>query len=200
MTAALNGAAVAFHTILVAGLAFAIAGGLSMFFSSYLASRSEMDLLKIDIKRERMEIETEPEEERQELGQLLRKEGYAQREVDVILERLAKDKELWLRTQLSHELRVHMEDLAADPWVRPVSAGVAFFALALIAIVPYWFAVGYVRAMLASLSLSLVALFALASRIFAPSHFNPRSGLESAAIGGLAAAVLYGVGLAISSA
>ncbi len=199
MTAALNGAGIAFHTILVAGFAFAVAGGLSMFFSSYLSSRSEMDLLQIDIRRERMEIETEPEEEKAELAELLKKEGYDQKEVDVIMERLVKDKELWLRTQLNHELRIHMEDLAADTLARPGAAGIAFFILALVALSPYGLASGYLPALLLSLVFSLAALFALASRAFAPSHFNPRAGLESAAIGGFAAVLLYGMGLAISS-
>jgi VIT1/CCC1 family predicted Fe2+/Mn2+ transporter len=200
MTAALNGAGVAFHTILLAGFAFAMAGGLSMFFSSYLSSRSEMDLLRIDVRRERMEIETEPEEEKAELEELLKKEGYDQREVDVIMGRLVKDKELWLKTQLNHELRLHMEDLATNQLVRPGSAGIAFFILALVALSPYELTSGYVPALLLSVLLSLMALFALASRIFTPSHFNLRAGLESAAVGAVAAGFLYAVGLIISTA
>jgi VIT1/CCC1 family predicted Fe2+/Mn2+ transporter len=199
MTAALNGAGVAFRTILIAGFAFALAGGLSMFFSSYLSARSEMDLLRIDVKRERMEIETEPEEEKAELEELLKKEGYDQKEVDVIMERLVKDKELWLRTQLIHELRVHMEDLATNQLVRPSSAGIAFFILALIALSPYEFTSGYLPALLLSVVLSLTALFALASRVFTPSHLNLRAGLVSVAVGGFAAGLLYAVGLLISS-
>ncbi len=200
MTAALNGAGVAFHTILIAGFAFAVAGGLSMFFSSYLSSRSEIDLLRIDVQRERMEIEMEPEEEKAELEELLKKEGYDQREVDVMMGRLVKDKELWLRTQLNHELRLHMEDLATNQLVRPGSAGIAFFTLALVALSPYEFASSYIPALLISVVLSLSALFALASRIFTPSHFNLRAGLESVAVGGAAAGFLYALGLIISSA
>jgi VIT1/CCC1 family predicted Fe2+/Mn2+ transporter len=200
MTAALNGASVAFHTILIAGFAFAVAGGLSMFFSSYLSSRSEMDLLRIDVQRERMEIETEPEEEKAELEELLKKEGYDQREVEVIMGRLVKDKELWLRTQLNHELRLHMEDLATNQLVRPGSAGIAFFILALVALSPYEFVSGYLPALLISVVLSLTALFSLASRVFTPSHFNLRAGLESVAVGGAAAGFLYALGLIISSA
>ena len=200
MTAALNGAGVAFHTILIAGFAFAVAGGLSMFFSTYLSSRSEMDLLRIDVQRERMEIETEPEEEKAELEELLKKEGYNQKEVEVIMGRLIKDKELWLRTQLNHELRVHMEDLATNQLARPGSAGVAFFVLALVAISPYRFTSDYLPALLISVVLSLISLFALASRVFSPSHFNLRAGLESVAVGGAAAGLLYALGLIISSA
>ncbi len=200
MTAALNGAGVAFHTILIAGFAFAVAGGLSMFFSSYLSSRSEMDLLQIDIRRERMEIETEPEEEKAELEELLKKEGYDKSEVEVIMGRLVKDKELWLRTQLNHELRLHMEDLATNQLARPGSAGIAFFILALVALSPYGFISGYLPALLISVGLSLTALFALASRVFTPSHFNLKAGLESVAVGGAAAGFLYALGLIISSA
>jgi VIT1/CCC1 family predicted Fe2+/Mn2+ transporter len=199
MTAALNGAGIDFHTILIAGLAFAVAGGLSMFFSSYLSSRSEMDLLRIDVRRERMEIETEPEEEKAELEELLEKEGYDQKEVDVIMGRLVKDKELWLKTQLNHELRLHMEDLATNHLVRPGSAGIAFSILALVALSPYEFTSSYLPALLLSVVLSLTALFSLASRVFTPSHFNLRAGLESAAVGGVAAALLYALGLIISS-
>ncbi len=200
ITAALNGAREPFHTILVVGFAFAVAGALSMFFSSFLANRSEMDLLRIDIQRERMEIETEPEEEKAELEELLKKEGYDQEEVDVIMARLVKDKELWLKTQLNHELRVHMEDLATDPLARPAAAAAAFFVIALAALAPYAAASGYLPTLALSVSLAMAALFVLASRAFSPRNFNMRSGLESAAVGAFAATILFIVGLAISSA
>jgi len=158
-----------------------------------------MYLLRIDFQRERMEIETEPEEEKAELEELLKEDGYDQTEVDVIMGRLVKDKELWLRTQLNHELRLHMEDLATNQLVRPGSAGIAFFVLALVALSPYGFMSGYLPALLLSVVLSLAALFALASRVFTPSHFNLRAGLVSAAVGGVAAAFLYALGLVISS-
>ncbi len=199
MTAALNGAGVSFGTILIAGFAFAIAGGFSMFFSSYLSSRSEIESLKIDVQRERMEIETEPEEEKAELEELLRKEGYKQSEVNVIMGRLVKDKEMWLRAQLNHELRLHIEDLATDHFIRPASAGVAFFLLALLALAPYASHLEYLPTLLLSVALSLTALFALSSRVFTPSHFKPAAGLESALVGLIAAVLLYAVGLLISA-
>lgn len=199
LTAALNGAGVAFNTILIAGLAFAVAGGFSMFFSSYLSSRAEIESLRIDVQRERMEIETEPEEEKAELVELLKKEGYKQNEVDVIMGRLVKDKEMWLRAQLKYELRLHIEDLGADTVVRPASAGIAFFVLALLALSPYALALGYVEALVLSVAFALAALFALSSRIFTPSLFKPKAGLESAFVGLIAAALLYFVGLLLSS-
>jgi len=198
MTAALNGASVGFGTILVAGFAFAIAGALSMFFSSYLSRKSELDSLRIDMEREKMEIETEPEEEKAELAQLLKTEGYGQKEVDVIMGRLVKNKEMWLREQLRRELRLHTEELASDPYTRPASAGLSFFFLALLALAPYGMVVGRLSALTLSVTLSLLALFALGSRVFVPRHFNWLAGLESALVGAGAAVLLYSIGLIIS--
>ena len=84
-TSALNGAGVGYSTLVLAGVAFAIAGALSMFFSSYLSRRSELKSLRIDMAREKMEIETEPEEEKSEMRELLKKDGYSDGEVEVII-------------------------------------------------------------------------------------------------------------------
>jgi len=199
MTAALNGAGVAFGTILIAGLAFAAAGALSMFFSSYLSSRSEREALRTDVQREKMEIETEPQEERAELEDLLRKEGYGQQEIDVIMSKLMKNKELWLREQLSRELRVHMEDLQSGSLDRPSAAGLSFLLLALVVVAPYGVLASHVSALVTSVIISILALFCLGSRLFLRGHFRPLAGLESAAVGAVAAALLYGLGLLISN-
>ena len=88
LTSALNGAGLGYGAIALAGVAFALAGALSMFFSSYLSRRSELRSLKVDMTRERMEIETEPEEEKAEMRELLKKDGYGEKDVEVIMQRL----------------------------------------------------------------------------------------------------------------
>lgn len=196
-TSALNGAGVEFRTILVAGLAFAIAGGLSMFFSNYLSRKSELDSLRVDIERERMEIETEPDEERRELEDLLEKEGYTKDELGVIMNRLTRNKELWLREQLRHELHLHTDELKSNPVARSIPVGAAFFLLALPSLVPYLYNISRTDALLASAALSLAALFALGSKVYTLRHFSLKGGFESAAIGAMAACLLYGVGLLV---
>ncbi|HZW84572.1 MAG TPA: VIT1/CCC1 transporter family protein [Nitrososphaerales archaeon] len=198
MTAALNGAGVGFSTIVLAGFAFAVAGAVSMFFSTFLSRRSELASLRIDIEREKMEIETEPEEESAELEGLLKKDGYGEKEVEVIMARLRKDKGLWLREQLARELRVHVEDLSSDSISRPAMAGLAFFVLAILAILPYALPISHVNALGVSILVSLVALFALGSRAMTPSNFRISLGLESAVVGGVAAALMYLLGIAVS--
>jgi len=200
MTSALNGAGLNFGTIAVAGLAFALAGALSMFFSNYLSRRSELQSLKIDMMRERMEIETEPDEEESEMRELLLKDGYEPKEVDMIMQRMTKDKDLWLKEMLRRELRVNIEDVGTDTFVWPLFAGIAFLLLALLAVSPYALQIPRPDALFVSVVLSLAALFALGSRAFVPRNFDPLAGVESALVGALAGALLYLVGLLISAA
>lgn len=189
----------ALGTIAVAGFAFALAGAIAMFFSSYLSRRSELRSLRIDLDREKMEIETEPDEEQGEMRDLLAKDGYSQAEVEVIMERLVKDENLFLKEMLRRELRVNIEDVGADPFVWPLYAGGAFLLLALLAVSPYALALPRVDALLSSVALSLAALFALGSRAFLPRNFNFKAGLESALVGAVAGGLLYLIGLLVSA-
>ena len=198
LISALNGAGLAYGTITLAGVAFALSGALSMFFSSYLSRRSELKSLKIDMTRERMEIETEPEEEEAEMRELLRRDGYGEREVEVLIQRLVSDKDLWLKEMLRRELRLNVEDVNADRLLKPLSAGAAFLLLALMAVSPYAFAIPRLDALVASVLLSLAALFSLGSRAFLPRSFDPTTGLEYALVGALAGILLYLVGVFVS--
>jgi vacuolar iron transporter family protein len=200
MTSALNGAGVGFGTVAIAGLAFGVAGALSMFFSSYLSRRSELRSLRIDMEREMMEIETEPEEEKAEMRELLGKDGFDRQEVDVIIRRLEQDKDLWLKEMLRRELKVNVEDLGSNSFAKPALAGISFLLLALLAVSPYGFAMPRVDALMASVGLSLLALFALGSRAFLPRNFELRAGVESALVGAVAGGLLYLVGILISNA
>jgi len=198
-TSALNGAGVGSGTIALAGFAFAVAGAIAMFFSSFLSRRSELRSLQIDINREMMEIETEPEEEQGEMRELLKKDGYDAQEVEVILQRLMENRNLFLKEMLRRELGVNVEDVGSDPFVRPLFAGITFLLLALLAVSPYAFPLPRADALLTSVSVSLAALFALGSRAFVPKNFNFRAGVESALVGGAAAGLLYLIGIAVSS-
>ncbi len=199
LTSALNGAGLGYSTIALAGLAFALSGALSMFFSNYLSRRSELKSLKVDMTRERMEIETEPDEEQSEMRDLLSKDGYDDKEVDVIMHRLVKNKDLWLKEMLRRELRLNVEDAAPDHLLKPLSAGVAFLLLGLLAVSPYVFAIPRFYALIASVAFSLAALFSLGSRAFIPRSFDLAAGIESALVGALAGFLLYLVGIFVST-
>lgn len=195
VTAGLNGAGVAFATIRVVGIAFALAGALSMFFSSYISERSETEALRKDIDRERMEIETEPEEERAELEELLREEGYGQKEVATIMKRVTADKDLWLRTQLRLELHKNEGDIDVNPLRGAGPAGLLFFICASLPLIPYLLNITAADALLASLGIALATLFVLGGTRFTTlREIDVKFGLENALIGGGAALLLYAIG------
>ena len=71
---------------------------------------------------------------------------------------------------------------------------------ALVPLFPYLFSLDYLTALFLSATLSLLALFVLgATKLLSLTQLSWRGGVRSAAIGGLAAAILYLLGKAISS-
>lgn len=61
--------------ILVAGVAGLVAGAMSMAAGEYVSVSSQSDTEKADLERERMELQTQPEFEREELAQIYVKRG-----------------------------------------------------------------------------------------------------------------------------
>jgi VIT1/CCC1 family predicted Fe2+/Mn2+ transporter len=199
-TSGLNGARQSFVIILLAGFAFATAGAVSMFFSNFLSRRTEQESLRLDIEREKMEIETEPEEEKRELETLLKNEGYNQKEVDVILKRVMRDKDMWLRVQLRHELHLDANELESSSLKKSFPPGIAFFVGALIPLAPYLAPLQPTIVLLVSVGLSLVALFLTgSSKFLAIRKLSLSSGLEMALVGAIASALLFVVGRLIAT-
>ncbi len=74
LAAGLAGAIAQSHVVLVGGLAELAAGGISMGLGGYLAAKSQADTYNAELQREHREIRECPEEEIEEVRQLL--EGY----------------------------------------------------------------------------------------------------------------------------
>ena len=85
-------------TVLVAGLASALAGMISMATGAFLGSRAEQDVQRAEIAREARELEENPAEEFAELVVILQREGRSFQEANDLATEIAQDKEAWLRT------------------------------------------------------------------------------------------------------
>src|SRR5579872_2095004 len=72
-----SGAAGKYSTVITAGLAETLAGGVSMFLGGYIAGQSVKEAAEHQIAVERLEIESEPEEEREELRQIYSEKGFS---------------------------------------------------------------------------------------------------------------------------
>ena len=146
-------------TIVIAGLAGALAGMISMGTGTYLGSKAEREVFQAEIEKEAKELEENPAEEMAELVFLYHQQGLSYHEAREMAEHIASDKELWLRTLVEKELGID-PDLAVSPLKDALTMGGTFILAAMIPIIPYFFMGGNV-AIGVSAGATLAALFAL---------------------------------------
>ena len=180
-------------TVLVAGLAAALPGMLSMATGAFLGSRAEQDVQRAEIAREAQELENNPAEELAELVVLYQREGKTYQEARHLADEIAQDKELWLRTLVEKELGISPDE-TSSPVKDALTMGIAFILAAIIPILPHFFLEGG-PAISISLAAALTGLFILGvgkGRLVQRSPLL--QGLEILAIGAVSAGIGFGLG------
>jgi vacuolar iron transporter family protein len=188
------GAIQSLEFIRLAGVASMLAGAVSMFFGGLSSARADEDLFQADSRRELSEIESEPEEERQELKNFYLGKGLTQEESDVVVARITRDKKKWLEDLLMHELHLHREELENPLKVAGV-LGLAFLVGAFVPLGGYLFAMQKSLAIELSITFSLIFLFMLGGwkgKLAGRKFFT--AGLEMFLIGAGASALLFLIG------
>ena len=179
--------------VLVAGLAAAAAGMISMATGAWLGSRAELDVKRAEIEREALELEEKPGEEFAELVVAFQREGKSYEEAREMADEIAQDKDLWLRTMAEKELGISMEE-TTSPVKDAAVMGVSFILAALVPIVPHMLLTGYL-AISVSVGAALAGLFALGSIKGRLVRKSPAlQGLEILGIGAVSAAIGFGLG------
>lgn len=179
--------------ILLAGIAGLLAGAFSMAAGEYISMQSQRELFEHQIALERAEMEAMPEEEEAELAASYRAKGFTPEEAARIAARIFKDPEAALDMLVREELGLDPGQLGS---ALGAAAGsfVAFAVGAAVPVIPYLLG-GGTLALVASLGLSLAALFAVGAAV---SLLTGRgflfSGLRQLAIGLAASAVTYVIG------
>ena len=180
-------------TVLVAGLAAALPGMLSMATGAFLGSRAEQDVQRAEITREAQELENNPAEELAELVVLYQREGKTYQEARHLADEIAQDKELWLRTLVEKELGISPDE-TSSPVKDALTMGIAFILAAIIPILPHFFLEGG-AAISISIAAALTGLFILGvgkGRLVQRSPLL--QGLEILAIGAVSAGIGFGLG------
>ena len=180
-------------TVLVAGLAAALPGMLSMATGAFLGSRAEQDVQRSEIEREAQELEDNPAEELAELVVLYQREGKTYQEARRLADEISQDKDLWLRTLVEKELGISPDD-TTNPLKDALTMGVAFILGAIVPIMPHFFLEGG-PAITISIAAALTGLFILGvgkGRLVQRSPFL--QGMEILIIGAISAAVGFGLG------
>ena len=180
-------------TVLVAGLAAALAGMISMAPGAYLGSRAEQDVQRSEIAREALELEEHPAEELAELVVIFQREAKAFAEAQALAEDISQDKDLWLNTLVEKELGISTEE-TTNPIKDGLVMGASFIIAALIPILPYLFFKGTV-AISISIAGALTGLFVLGMGKGRLVQRSPLlQGLEILAIGAVSAGLGFVLG------
>ncbi len=122
-------------TVLVAGLAGALPGMISMATGALLGSRAEQDVQRAEIEKEAQELETNPAEELAELVVLFQREGMTFQEARHMADDIAQDRDLWLKTLVEKELGISAE-VTSNPVKDALVMGLAFISGAAIPLIP----------------------------------------------------------------
>ncbi len=188
--------AIAFESqtaVVVAGLAAALPGMISMATGALLGSRAERDVRRAEIEREARELDANPAEELAELVVLFQREGMTFREARQMADEISQDRDLWLKTLVEKELGISAEE-TANPVKDALVMGAAFISGAAIPLLPHFFLTGGMGIGV-SVGATLGGLFALG---LVKGHMVERSpllqGLEILGIGALSAGIGYALG------
>ena len=180
-------------TVVIAGLAGALPGMISMATGALLGSRAERDVQRAEIEREARELEENPAEELAELVVLFQREGMTFQEARQMADEIAQDRDLWLRTLVEKELGIS-PDVTTNPVKDAMVMGLAFIIGAAIPLVPHFFLTGS-QAVGVSVGATLAGLFVLG---LVKGRMVERSpllqGLEILGIGTLSAGIGYALG------
>jgi VIT1/CCC1 family predicted Fe2+/Mn2+ transporter len=187
-----SGADLSTRIILILGIANVLADGFSMAASNYLGTRTERQEVEALRARELRHIHVDAEGEREEVRQIFSAKGFTGNDLDSAVRIVTSDRERWVELMLAEEYglaRVTRSPLAA--------AMATFSAFLLCGIVPLLpFALRLPHAFILSIVATAIAFFIVGSarsRWLLLSWW--RAGLETLAMGAIAASIAYAAGL-----
>ena len=143
----------------VAGLAGLLAGAISMAAGEYNSMKVQAELLERELELERIELKRNPHVETVELGQIYASRGMDPDSARELAEAMMADPDLALEAHAREELGIDPGSLGS-PVAASASSLVAFAIGALVPLLP-WFAGSGTAAVVASLSLAVVAAVAV---------------------------------------
>jgi VIT1/CCC1 family predicted Fe2+/Mn2+ transporter len=191
------------YSVLVAGIAGAVAGMVAMGAGAYISSKSQIEVQRAEVDREASELRRNPDRELEELVQLFQHEGLPEDDARLVAEKISKRPRAMLNAMIQKELGVALE--ASDPLREGAVMAVAFVLGAVVPIAPWFFvstrpaaAVGPFLvgpAFLWSVSVTLLSLFTMGvGKSLVARTSAIRGGVEVAGIGLAAATFGYLLG------
>ncbi len=183
--------------IVILGAANLFADGFSMAISNFVGSKAEEQLREKMRKVERDHIARYPKGEREEIRQIFAAKGFEGEDLDRAVRTITSDVDRWVDTMLTDELGVPLQ--GPNPYRAAWSTFIAFIVIGSLPLLVFVYEVAFgvviESAFLWSSILTGVAFFiigAIKSRFIGHKWWT--SGLETLAIGAIAAGLAYGIG------
>jgi vacuolar iron transporter family protein len=198
LAAGLTGAVDSTAIVVTAGLAEVAAGAIAMGLGGYLAARTDAEHYASELRREFVEIEQLPQQERQEVADVFRGYGLSEEHVGPVVAAISAEPKRWVDFMMRFELGLEAPD-AGRAHTSAATIALSYVAGGLIPLAPYMVLPNLSTALWASVAVTLAALFAFGAIKGRFTGLNPlRGGWQTVVIGGLAAAAAFGIARAVS--
>lgn len=175
--------------VVVAGIASGLAGVFSMAAGEYIGSKSQREIYDAQVENERIEVDERPGESEAEVAYMLSEEGLGDEDAARVAAIMARHPEVLLRTMVSKELGIQVDDGHGSVLQGALLMGAAFGGGALVPVLPFLFLPVPVGLPVAAVATGLV-LFAIGVVKSRWTHRPPlSSGVEVlvlAAVAGIA--------------
>ena len=198
LAAGLSGIANSTAIVITGGLAEIAAGSIAMGLGGYLAARSDVEHYASERETERREVEQIPAKEIEEVEEVLLTYGLEKEQSTLVAKALSQRPEAWIDFMMRFELGLEEPD-PKRALKSALTIGLSYIAGGLIPLTPYILISNAASALMYSVIFTLVALliFGYVKGRFTGAH-PIRSALQTALIGGLAAAAAFGLAKLIS--
>ena len=198
LAAGLSGAVSSTTIIITAGLAEIAAGSIAMGLGGYLAARSDAEHYASERLREQQEIKEMTGAEKAEVMDVFTSYGLSEVESTPIVEALSKRPDAWIDFMMRFELGLEKPD-PKRALTSALTIAASYVVGGLIPLSPYFFLSPVTTALLFSVIATLLALLLFGyvkGRFTGTKPF--RSAIQTALIGGLAAAAAFLIARLIS--
>lgn len=198
VVAGVSGAQLGAGIIVILGIANLLADGFSMGTGDYLSTKSEREYYAREARTITQRIHQQPDKTRADLLTTYLEKGYTAEDARALVDIQTRHEARWVTTTMFEQHNMLEEN--THPLYHALATFIAFVVAGSLPLIVY--VVGTVLVIPSDVAFGVsivsagVALFTLGAAKVYVTHLNPlRSGLEMLAVGGLAAAVAYGVGV-----
>lgn len=193
LAAGLSGTLSQTHLIVIAGMAEITAGCIAMGLGGYLAANTDREHYFAELAREQREIEDVPAKEREEVADVLRQWGVPADSVESTVNAISSDPKHWTDFMMKFELGLEEPD-PKRARNSSLTIGLSYIVGGIIPLSPYIVLGKASTALIASVIITLIALFIFGyvkGRFTGVNAF--KSALQTVLVGGVAAAAAFGL-------